>query len=50
MPSFVRIRDTYADTLQVISVHTPLSEDDMDLDLDEIRSVAAENDLTERLL
>lgn len=47
MPSFVRIRDTYADTLQVISVHTPLSEDDMDLDLNEIRSVAAENDLTE---
>ena len=45
MPQVNEFRDQYKDKLNVIAVHMPRSE--KDLDLDEIKEVAAEHDITQ---
>ncbi|MDQ0272454.1 TlpA disulfide reductase family protein [Cytobacillus purgationiresistens] len=45
MPQVNEFRDDYKDQLNVIAVHMPRSEDD--LDLDQIKAVAAEHDITQ---
>lgn len=45
MPQVNQFRDEYSDKLNVIAVHMPRSEDD--LDLAEIKKVAAEHDITQ---
>ncbi len=45
MPNVNVFRDQYKDRLNVIAVHMPRSE--KDLDLDEIKAVAAEHDITQ---
>ncbi|MBN6889219.1 thiol-disulfide isomerase/thioredoxin [Cytobacillus horneckiae] len=45
MPQVNEFRDEYKDQLNVIAVHMPRSEDD--LDLDQIKKVAAEHDITQ---
>ncbi len=45
MPNVNKFRDDYADKLNVIAVHMPRSEDD--LDLEKIKSVAAEHEITQ---
>ncbi|MEH6940315.1 TlpA disulfide reductase family protein [Bacillus sp. JJ722] len=45
MPNINEFRDQYQDRLNVIAVHMPRSE--KDLDLDEIKAVAAEHNITQ---
>ncbi|GKV55739.1 thiol-disulfide oxidoreductase YkuV [Sporosarcina sp. NCCP-2222] len=45
MPDVNNFRDQYKDELNVIAVHMPRSEDDVDLD--KIKEVAAEHDITQ---
>ena len=45
MPNVNEFRDKYKDKLNVIAVHMPRSE--KDLDLDEIKKVAEEHDITQ---
>jgi thiol-disulfide isomerase/thioredoxin len=45
MPQVNEFRDQYKDKLNVVAVHMPRSEDD--LNLDEIKRVAAEHDITQ---
>ncbi|MFI8577294.1 TlpA family protein disulfide reductase [Rossellomorea aquimaris] len=45
MPQVNEFRDQYSDKLNVMAVHMPRSEDD--LNLDEIKKVAAEHDVTQ---
>jgi thiol-disulfide isomerase/thioredoxin len=45
MPQVNEFRDNYKDKLNVIAVHMPRSEDD--LNLDEIKKVAAEHSITQ---
>ncbi|MDV6376865.1 redoxin domain-containing protein [Sporosarcina sp. GW1-11] len=45
MPDVNKFRDQYKDELNVVAVHMPRSEDD--LDLEQIKSVAAEHDITQ---
>ncbi|MCG3087401.1 redoxin domain-containing protein [Sporosarcina cyprini] len=45
MPDVNNFRDQYKDDLNVIAVHMPRSEDDVDLD--KIKEVAAEHDITQ---
>lgn len=45
MPDVNAFRDKYKGALNVIAVHMPRSDDD--LDLDQIRKVAAEHDITQ---
>ena len=45
MPLVNEFRDDYKDKLNVVAVHMPRSE--KDLDLDEIKQVAAENSITQ---
>ncbi|WP_017185868.1 TlpA family protein disulfide reductase [Alkalibacillus haloalkaliphilus] len=45
MPQVNQFRDDYADELNVIAVHMPRSE--KDLDLDQIKEVAAEHGITQ---
>ncbi|PYZ97817.1 thiol-disulfide oxidoreductase [Alteribacter lacisalsi] len=45
MPDINQFRDDYKDKLNVMSVHMPRSE--KDLDLEEIKKVAAEHDITQ---
>ncbi|WP_339192468.1 thiol-disulfide oxidoreductase YkuV [Bacillus sp. FSL K6-1003] len=45
MPQVNEFRDKYQDKLNVVAVHMPRSEDD--LDLDKIKEVAAEHDMTQ---
>ncbi|KAA0548111.1 TlpA family protein disulfide reductase [Bacillus sp. BGMRC 2118] len=45
MPEINRFRDQYKDKLNVIAVHMPRSEDD--LDLSKIKEVAAEHDISQ---
>ncbi|WP_223700403.1 TlpA family protein disulfide reductase [Sutcliffiella deserti] len=45
MPQVNEFRDQYKDKLNVIAVHMPRSEDD--LDMDEIKKVASEHDITQ---
>lgn len=45
MPNINEFRDDYKDELNVIAVHMPRSE--KDLDLDQIKEVAAEHDITQ---
>ncbi|HEY9576656.1 MAG TPA: TlpA disulfide reductase family protein [Pseudobacillus sp.] len=45
MPKVNEFRDEYSDKLNVIAVHMPRSEDD--LNLEEIKSVAAEHEITQ---
>lgn len=45
MPQVNQFRDEYSEKLNVIAVHMPRSEDD--LDLEEIKKVAAEHDITQ---
>ncbi|MDW0111929.1 MULTISPECIES: TlpA family protein disulfide reductase [Sporosarcina] len=45
MPDVNNFRDEYKDELNVIAVHMPRSEDDVDLD--QIKEVAAEHDITQ---
>lgn len=45
MPDVNSFRDKYKDELNVVAVHMPRSEDD--LDLDQIKAVAAEHDITQ---
>lgn len=45
MPQVNEFRDKYQDKLNVVAVHMPRSEDD--LDLEEIKKVAAEHDITQ---
>lgn len=45
MPDVNNFRDQYKDELNVVAVHMPRSEDD--LDLDKIKEVAAEHDITQ---
>ncbi|WP_096435609.1 redoxin domain-containing protein [Alteribacter populi] len=45
MPDVNEFRDKYKDQLNVMSVHMPRSE--KDLDLEEIKKVAAEHDITQ---
>ncbi|PIC64378.1 thiol-disulfide oxidoreductase [Sporosarcina sp. P13] len=45
MPDVNNFRDQYKDELNVVAVHMPRSEDD--LDLEQIKSVAAEHDITQ---
>lgn len=45
MPDVNKFRDEYQDDLNVIAVHMPRSE--KDLDIDEIKSIAAEHDITQ---
>jgi len=48
MPQVNEFRDQYSDKLNVMAVHMPRSEDD--LNLDEIKKVAAEHDITQPIL
>lgn len=45
MPEVNAFRDKYKDELNVVAVHMPRSEDDVDLD--NIKAVAAEHDITQ---
>lgn len=45
MPNINNFRDEYADKLNVVAVHMPRSEDD--LNIEEIKSVAAEHGITQ---
>ncbi|WP_188454548.1 TlpA family protein disulfide reductase [Virgibacillus oceani] len=45
MPNVNEFRDEYKEDLNVIAVHMPRSE--KDLDLDQVKSVAAEHDITQ---
>lgn len=45
MPQVNEFRDRYSDKLNVMAVHMPRSE--VDLNLDEIKKVAAEHDITQ---
>ncbi|WP_108669867.1 TlpA disulfide reductase family protein [Peribacillus acanthi] len=45
MPQVNEFRDQYKDKLNVIAVHMPRSEDDVNMD--EIKKVAAEHDITQ---
>ncbi|MGM0837466.1 MAG: redoxin domain-containing protein [Bacillota bacterium] len=45
MPQVNEFRDNYKDKLNVIAVHMPRSEDD--LNMDEIKKVASEHDITQ---
>ncbi|MSO01215.1 TlpA disulfide reductase family protein, partial [Bacillus paralicheniformis] len=45
MPQVNQFRDEYSEKLNVIAVHMPRSEDD--LDIEEIKKVAAEHDITQ---
>lgn len=45
MPNINNFRDEYADKLNVVAVHMPRSEDD--LNIEEIQSVAAEHGITQ---
>lgn len=45
MPDVNNFRDEYKDELNVIAVHMPRSEDDVDLD--QIKEVAAEHDISQ---
>lgn len=45
MPDVNNFRDQYKDELNVVAVHMPRSEDD--LDLEKIKEVAAEHDITQ---
>lgn len=45
MPNVNKFRDDYKDKLNVIAVHMPRSEDD--LNLEQIKSVAAEHEITQ---
>lgn len=45
MPDVNAFRDKYKDDLNVVAVHMPRSEDD--LDLEQIKAVAAEHDITQ---
>ncbi|MGM0827002.1 MAG: TlpA family protein disulfide reductase [Bacillota bacterium] len=45
MPQVNEFRDQYSDKLNVMAVHMPRSEDD--LNLDEIKKVAAEHEITQ---
>ncbi|MFC7784548.1 MULTISPECIES: TlpA disulfide reductase family protein [unclassified Rossellomorea] len=45
MPQVNEFRDQYSDKLNVMAVHMPRSEDD--LNLEEIKKVAAEHDITQ---
>lgn len=45
MPQVNEFRDKYSDKLNVVAVHMPRSESD--LNLDEIKKVAAEHDITQ---
>ncbi|SDC09176.1 TlpA disulfide reductase family protein [Shouchella lonarensis] len=45
MPDVNNFRDEYSDKLHVVAVHMPRSE--KDLDLDEVKRVAAEHDITQ---
>lgn len=45
MPDVNNFRDQYKDELNVVAVHMPRSEDDVDLD--QIKKVAAEHDITQ---
>lgn len=45
MPNINQFRDDYKDELNVIAVHMPRSE--KDLDIDQIKKVAAEHDITQ---
>ncbi|OCA87047.1 TlpA family protein disulfide reductase [Pseudobacillus wudalianchiensis] len=45
MPKVNEFRDEYSDKLNVVAVHMPRSEDD--LNLEEIKSVAAEHEITQ---
>lgn len=45
MPDVNNFRDQYKDELNVVAVHMPRSEDD--LDLEQIKAVAAEHDITQ---
>ncbi|MBM7586653.1 thiol-disulfide isomerase/thioredoxin [Bacillus pakistanensis] len=45
MPQVNEFRDQYKDKLNVVAVHMPRSEDD--LNIDEIKRVAAEHDITQ---
>lgn len=45
MPDVNKFRDDYKDKLNVIAVHMPRSEDD--LNLEQIKSVAAEHEITQ---
>ncbi|WP_153731952.1 TlpA family protein disulfide reductase [Sporosarcina obsidiansis] len=47
MPDVNNFRDQYADELNVVAVHMPRSEDDTDLEL--IKKVAAEHDITQSI-
>lgn len=45
MPDVNNFRDQYKDELNVVAVHMPRSEDDVDLE--QIKTVAAEHDITQ---
>lgn len=45
MPDVNEFRDNYKEDLNVVAVHMPRSEDDLDLEL--IKSVATEHDITQ---
>lgn len=45
MPDVNKFRDQYKDELNVVAVHMPRSEDDTDLE--QIKNVAAEHDITQ---
>lgn len=45
MPNINEFRDSYKDELNVVAVHMPRSE--KDLDLEQIKQVAAEHDITQ---
>lgn len=45
MPNVNKFRDDYKDKLNVVAVHMPRSEDD--LNLEQIKSVAAEHEITQ---
>ncbi|ARF18316.1 TlpA family protein disulfide reductase [Sporosarcina ureae] len=45
MPDVNNFRDQYKDELNVVAVHMPRSEDDVDLE--QIKNVAAEHDITQ---
>lgn len=45
MPNVNQFRDDYKDKLNVVAVHMPRSEDDLDLEL--IKKTAAEHDITQ---
>ncbi|ARD49148.1 thiol-disulfide oxidoreductase [Sporosarcina sp. P37] len=47
MPDVNNFRDQYSDELNVVAVHMPRSEDDTDLE--QIKKVAAEHDITQSI-